>query len=218
MNGLDPKLFADKKRDLSKLKKKSITPFPSRKLGFTFLTESPLEAEFCYQLEWNADVVSYEAQPLGIRYFLNGSEHIYTPDFLVEFATRQQYYEVKKEEDLAKEKGFAEHFEACQRACSRLGRELVLVTDATIEAQPIKSNLRALFHLPDIKVPDLFVLGVKHRLKSLGSATIEQLADGYPRPDALAFCHRLIADGVLVANLHEEELGLSATVKLGGEQ
>lgn len=76
-------LKKSRKRNIVKLKNKSITKFPAQKSSRSMVVlESPLERDFCYHLEFDQDVVSYEPQPEGYEYVLDGELRFYTPYFL----------------------------------------------------------------------------------------------------------------------------------------
>ena len=73
-----------KRRDVSKLMSKSVNVFFGHKSEDDVTNlESPLEADFCYHLEYDQSVKSYQAQPLPISYFYDGKYRTYTPDFKV---------------------------------------------------------------------------------------------------------------------------------------
>lgn len=98
-------LYTDKKRDLTKLKAKSRTFFPSRKMHGRIVTECLLEASLCYYFEFDDSITSYESQPIGYYYQFKGKRHVYTPDFEVFQGTKSFYVEVKSQIELQQFEG-----------------------------------------------------------------------------------------------------------------
>ncbi len=214
MKTLAPSLFASKKRDISKLKTKNLTSFPSKKLRKAILTECPLEADFCYFLEFDNAVCDYEAQPLGIKYRFGQAMCVYTPDFLVDAQDGEKYYEVKEKKYLENDEEFEARFEACQRASENLGRKLVLVTDEEIRRQPLFSNLKQLYHLPDINVPPGFVLEVKNTLGLLREVEIGKISSNYSKTEILAFSYKLLYESFLTADIQQTNLSARTIIRL----
>ncbi len=46
-------------------------------------TLSILEFDFCFHLEYNANIKSFTSQPFGFHYQFNNRKSRYTPDFLI---------------------------------------------------------------------------------------------------------------------------------------
>ena len=131
--------FLPKRRDLKKLKRKTICRFPSTKGDKSVvLTEGVLEKDFCYYLEFDEDVVEYQSQPLGYYYYMDDGKRGYTPDFKVLVKTLEGiieiYYEIKERKYL--EDDFDAEFEAKQWPLKNVGKELILIDDEFIRQKP----------------------------------------------------------------------------------
>ena len=75
--------------------RKVIGKFPSIKNGRMVWWESQIERDYLYLLEIDPDVVSYEEQPLKIRYYLDGEPHLYTPIFGLSGETNSKLWKSK---------------------------------------------------------------------------------------------------------------------------
>lgn len=83
---------------------KSIISFFSNKNKRTVYTESRLERDALYHLEFDASVVRYITQPETFSYQLHGKDRVYTPDILVEYTDgRFEYIEVKPDKKTLKD-------------------------------------------------------------------------------------------------------------------
>ncbi|UYI49141.1 hypothetical protein OFO16_22480 [Vibrio natriegens] len=71
-----------KKRNLKNSKVKNISRFVSLKTDSVQVTESDLEFDACFHFEFAPQIKSFETQPLGFKYRLNGRLRRYTPDVL----------------------------------------------------------------------------------------------------------------------------------------
>ena len=123
--------------------KKVIGKFASLKMKRVIWWESQLERDYIYLLEFDADVVSYDEQPLRIEYYLNGKKHRYTPDFLVRKGNKRIIVEVKQEEEALKEKNQS-LFRIISDICALNGYEFNVVTDTMIRVQPRLNNIKLL--------------------------------------------------------------------------
>lgn len=173
-----------KRRDLNKLKKKTICKFPSIKGDVpVVLTEGTLEKDFCYYLEFDDNVIEYQCQPLGYYYYMEDGRHSYTPDFKVQVKTDSGiaivYYEIKERKYLADD--FSVEFEAKQWPPQNVGIELILVDDLFIRQQPRLSNLKRVYaakrreqpeHSLIIKVKEAF-----HHFESMSAQDLINEAD-----------------------------------------
>ncbi|WP_299734230.1 Tn7 transposase TnsA N-terminal domain-containing protein [uncultured Endozoicomonas sp.] len=210
-----PGQYADKKRDLRKQKGKSITTFPSKR-KIPFLTESPLEADFCYHLDYDLDVISYEPQPLGFYYLFEGKVCLYTPDFLVHDKTGFHYYEVKYKKYTQSKYFSSGRFDACVEQARALGKSLSIITEDYIYQKPKYNNLNVLhqyFGMQDI--PSEFINKLKTELLS-GNKKIESLLDIEDRGCQLGYIYQLIAEGFIKTDIQNKELSIDAVVSMGG--
>lgn len=123
---------------------KVIGKFPSLKNGKPVWWESQLERDFLYLLEIDDDVVSYYEQPLRIPYRLNGKQHFYTPDFLVNRKSERQIVEVKPEGKALKPESIL-LFRSVEPLCYEAGYKFVVATDKMIRVQPRLDNIKLLW-------------------------------------------------------------------------
>lgn len=77
-------------RKITNGSRKVIGKFPSLKMGKMVWWESQLERDYIFHLEFYRSVISYEEQPLKLRYKLDREVHCYTPDFLVVRHSKKQ--------------------------------------------------------------------------------------------------------------------------------
>jgi hypothetical protein len=140
-------LYVPKRRNLRKIKRKTICRFPSVKGDVpVVLTEGTVEKDFCYYLELDPLVKLYQCQPLGYYYYLNGEKRSYTPDFEVDIdGGVNTYYEVKELEYLNDDEDFEIEFEAKKKQAEILGKQLILVCDDFIRQQPKLTNIRRVY-------------------------------------------------------------------------
>ncbi|MGY0219156.1 TnsA endonuclease N-terminal domain-containing protein [Endozoicomonadaceae bacterium StTr2] len=145
------------RRKLGKSKVSNIHRFVSLKNPSLVLTESVLEFDCCYSLEYSSSVVSYESQPEGFEYIFENRIHRYTPDFKSRMiGGERQYIEVKPER-IAKRQDFLERFLFIRTTAERSGIQLLLWTEEIIRRQPYCNNLKIL-----------------HRYRTRGHLTSEQ--------------------------------------------
>jgi hypothetical protein len=105
-------------------------------------SESILERDLEYFLEYDSNVVSYRAQAARIFYELDGKRRHYTPDFLCERRNqRPQIIEVKYRKELSK-LGMDEFFRMIYLICEREGYEFLVYTELEIRVQPRLNNIK----------------------------------------------------------------------------
>jgi hypothetical protein len=131
--------------------------FASRKNGRLMGFESLLERDYMLLLEHDADVATFEEQPVRIPVQSKGQRSTtYVPDVLIHFHAgrrgkprRPRLAEVKKRSDLERNKEkYAPKFAAAKRFASERGWDFRIVTETDIRKQ-ILSNLKFLreYHL-----------------------------------------------------------------------
>ncbi|KEI72968.1 TnsA endonuclease N-terminal domain-containing protein [Endozoicomonas elysicola] len=198
-----PGQYAKEKRNLRKQKGKGITTFPSKRKGQreSILTESPLEADFCYHLEYDPDVLSYEAQPLGFYYLFEGKVCLYTPDFLVNYISEPKYYEIKYKK-YSETKTFSKaRFDAIKKQAQSLGIPITMITEEFIYQQPKFTNLQVLHQYEYIdQIPTTFINHIYTAL-SLGEDRISNLIDGEYQGIQLCYVYQMIANGMLKTDI-----------------
>ncbi|MBD1573702.1 hypothetical protein HC725_10525 [Vibrio sp. S17_S38] len=121
---------------------KNVYKFVSAKNGCTIMCESSLEYDCCYHLEYSDDVVSFESQPHGYKYFYLGKCHFYTPDFLVHKKDGTFYFIEVKPLSKTFSSEFKYMFYKKQITANELGASLLLVTDRQIRNEIHLNNLK----------------------------------------------------------------------------
>ena len=103
--------------------------------------ESYLEKQFLFHLQYDSEVISIGCQPVTIKYFKNGEECEYTPDFRVRYKNgRQVFFEVKSRRNLEKNsRKYAASFRAGRQYAASLGSLFRVITDKEIKTQYKKS-------------------------------------------------------------------------------
>lgn len=211
-----------KRRQVRRLMSKSVSVFPSarKSLDERVYTESPLESDLCYHLEFDDKVLAYRAQPTSIKYWFEGKEHRYTADFEVFFANgSRSLIEVKYETDLIRIKNFDEWKEALVQACIKKDIHFQILTDQFIRQKPIYENLQQLYHAARgtsdvIKNPD-FLLDIHHKFKSKSVIKISDLIEGDMYDSKYLQVLSLIFNKKLIVDLNSEFISKSSIVKLG---
>lgn len=202
--------YTNKRRNLKKMKGKTICRFPSSKpIPNTIYTEGVLEKDFCYHLEVDDQVIEYECQPLGYFYWNDTGKHLYTPDFQVVYKDGTiKYFEVKQYEFL--DDYFNQNFEIWQQQALLLGKSLELVTDHYIYQSPYFSNLQHLHRARNNgSCTDKFKKVAIFALSEVPSLTIRELLEYANEPNAIGMVYKLIQLGVLKVNIKQDQLGPS---------
>ncbi|MBV7297703.1 TnsA endonuclease N-terminal domain-containing protein [Enterovibrio paralichthyis] len=131
-----------KKRVLRNSKVKNISRFVSLKTDSVQMTESDLEFDACFHFEFSPQIKTFETQPLGFKYQLNGRLHRYTPDVLCHFFDGYaSYYEVKPKW-ITQQDEFLEKFEAQRHHALSIGHDLKILTEEDIQVYPLLDNLK----------------------------------------------------------------------------
>jgi len=202
-------LYLDKKRDLTKLKSQSITLFPSKKMSSTVLTNCPLEANFCYYLEFDDAIERYESQPLGFYYQLDNIQCSFTPDFECFCGHRSVYYEIQSKAQAKKTIEFKRHFDSAQNQAIKLGKDLILVKEDWIKRSPHFQNLMQLYRCMQVQYSYDFLNRIKTKLKKDKVLTIGELIDEHIE---LPCIYKLIAEKILIFELSSTSLCLGSKV------
>lgn len=205
-------LYADKKRDLTKLKSKSRTFFPSRKMQDSIVTECPLESSLCYYFEFDRSITSYESQPLSYYYMYEGERHLYTPDFEVFCGEKSFYVEVKSTIEIQKFENFELWFEAVRQQAVKLGKDLILKKEQWIKRSPSYQNNLQLYRCLKVDYSYDFVCQVKSKLVDGQLLPISALIDHHYE---LSWLYKLIAEQFVELSPPEQLLSLDCMVKWG---
>lgn len=121
----------------------NICKFMSLKNNAVIRTQSILEFDFCYHLEFNPHITHFSSQPLNLFYSFNGRQCRYTPDFLANYTNEDStFFEVKHSSQILKS-NFRARFAAKQSVCEhQLAKKLILITEKQIRAEPLFPNLK----------------------------------------------------------------------------
>jgi len=177
--------------------RKVIGKFPSLKMGKMLWWESQLERDNDYLIEIDPDVLSYEEQPLKIRYFLDGKVHWYTPDLRVVRQDSKQIIEVKDEEH-ANSPEYIELFRRVAPICHRNGYEFIVVTDSTIRVQPRLDNVKLIYKYAKTLVTSEHQMLLYTLFSDKGSLTLGEISKWFASkgiPDGIVYS--LIYNGIL---------------------
>ena len=209
---------APKKRNLNNLLSKSITKFPSIKSDISpTLTESPLESDFCYYLEFDNEVIKYEAQPTAIAYWYGGKRHWYTPDFEVFYEESSCYYEIKYQKDVERDDEFEFRFAEQKKSAKELGKDLFLITDEFITKQYMYENLCLLYKFSKVAIDPDFLYFVKVSVKNNQILLISDLIREESRNEDFQQIYKLIWTQFLLADLESEVLSVDTPIQLNGD-
>lgn len=202
-----------KKRKLGKSRNKRIYGFNSIKSEKHFRVESSLEFEACYHLKFQANISSFEAQPLGYEYQSFGKTAKYTPDFKTtdRHSDQEGRLEIKAEKEV-ESRTFQEIFIHKQAAAEELNTPLNLLTESEIRKEPLLSNLKILY-----KYRTSALLGSEHYdildfISSQGPIQINAI----PEATSLkkSHCYRMIYDllarGLLVTEKSLADIPLNS--------
>jgi hypothetical protein len=135
---------------ISKLKtqhrrlKQNIGNFSSCKMETSFRYNSLLQKQFMYWLEFDTDVLSYNAPAITVNYHSNGKEKSYTPDFQVIRSQKKQIIEVKSQKTIESEK-YSRLYQMLSGLYDETGWTFVVLTEAAIRREPILSNIKLLY-------------------------------------------------------------------------
>jgi len=122
----------------------NIGKYPSDKMHMNIWSESILERDLIYRLEYDSNVISYRVQAVRIFFELDGKRRHYTPDFLCERRTgRPQIIEVKPKNKLSA--WFLQLYGIITPICEREGFEFVVFTEFEIRIQPFLDNIKLLW-------------------------------------------------------------------------
>jgi hypothetical protein len=181
--------------------RKVIGKFPSIKMGKMVWWESQIERDHLYLVEFDTDVLSYEEQPLKIRYYIDGEAHIYTPDLRVVRTFKKQIVEVKDWESAQKDE-YIELFRRVAPICQREGYEFVVVTDRDIRIQPRLNNIKLIYKYAKTPVTSVHQIHLYSSFSDSAALTLGEITRGFaskgiPGSVVYAFIYR----GILSVDL-----------------
>ena len=124
--------------------KQNIGNFSSCKMETSFRYNSLLQKDFMYWLEFDSDVLSYNAPAITVNYRSSGREKSYTPDFQVVRRQKKQVIEVKSQKTVETEK-YDRLYQMLSGMYDETGWEFVVLTETKIRTEPLLSNIKLLY-------------------------------------------------------------------------
>lgn len=135
-------------RKLKPSTSKSICRFASTKSfpNKNIMTEVILEMNFCYHLEFDSDVIHYQAQPITLNFIdSHGTAREYTPDFEVHYRCGlKKYVEIKPKKYIANSR-VSEYRYEIELKIRELGYIFEIVSEDYIEQAPLLENYKKLY-------------------------------------------------------------------------
>ncbi|MCD4504173.1 Tn7 transposase TnsA N-terminal domain-containing protein [Chromobacterium piscinae] len=177
------------------------------------------QLEFCWLLQLAGDksVSKIVSQPIKLSYLLEGEWRSYTPDVLVQWKDKSRsptLYEVKP---IKKAKKYRAKFQAIKQEAAKKGYKFLVVSEDVINQEPLNKNLKKLKHYSDVFVHSKERALICAALAKHTCCTIAKLASYFPsRSSGLCLIYKLLWDGFLFFNIHEE-LTTQSKVSLGQE-
>lgn len=194
-----------KKRILRNSSVKNISRFVSLKTDSIHTVESDLEFDACFHFEFSAKILTFEAQPMGFEYRLDGKRRRYTPDFLVTYNDNYQpFYEIKPKH-IAETEEFKETFFAQREQALSMGNDLKVLTEDDIQIYPLLDDLEIIHRY----ACDDRLNSLQHQILSLfrkyGELRIEQIVkySSVHSSISLPALYDLIARQLLKFDMHQ---------------
>ncbi len=191
--------------------------FSSIKTSSMHMCESTLETDYCYHLEFDNNVESYEAQPLRIQYKnQKGRKDYYTPDFKVKYTNNgikklgSEFLlaEIKYLDELKENaKVFENRFEAARRFCRDNGGTFEVFTEEFIRDIRL-TNYKFLYrYLNPQRIPKLNIdfSSLSDRLETFNAVDWMNNIDGDTllKGQALTNLWAMVAKGELTIDLEK---------------
>lgn len=209
------KAFTCPARSLTKSRGKNIHRYASIKMRCIISVESTLEFDSCFHFDFQKEIIRFCAQPIRFSYELNGKEHTYVPDFLVQFDCGEfVLYEVKTDEEANSER-FKLEFEAKKLAAQKLlGVDLELIKEQAIRIVPLLNNLKLMHRYSsrtELTEHQRVLLSI---LQKNGVKRIENLMylTGFPSQSILPMIYDLLSRSLFQTDLYSP---LNKSSKLG---
>ncbi|MEZ8295544.1 TnsA endonuclease N-terminal domain-containing protein [Vibrio splendidus] len=194
-----------KKRILRNSSVKNISRFVSLKTNSIHTVESDLEFDACFHFEFSPQIITFEAQPIGFEYFIEGKVHRYTPDFLVTYKdSYQSFYEIKPKH-IAEKDEFKEKFRAQKEQALGCGKDLHVLTDDDIQIYPLLDNLRIIHRYACDERLNSIQRNILNLFKKYGELRIEQVVQysSVHSSQLLPSLYDLIARQLLSIDMHQ---------------
>lgn len=196
----------------------NICKFPSTEKneggGRAILTQSILEKDYCYHLEFDQTVANYYPQPITIDVvYDDGEEHSYTPDFEVCYRNGEKaYIEVKP----AKYIGDPEYqmlLGYVSQKVAKNGMALRHVDECFIRREPLLTNLKRLFRFRSKFSPDRMLFDDQKNNIS-GHSSFSSLLKNTDETVTTQKLYIWIAHGYLKFDLDNEQLTGATVVEV----
>lgn len=184
----------------------NIGKYPSDKMDMNIWTESLLERDLTYRLEFDPSVTSYRTQAARIFFELDGKRRHYTPDFLCERKVGPpQIIEVKPKKRLSP--WFLQLYRIITPICEREGFEFVLCTEFEIRTQPFLNNIKLLWKYARIPLYPAHQVLCYEFFSSRQEAPLGKLFEFFVR--------RQVERQVVLALLYHKILSTDLSIQLG---
>jgi hypothetical protein len=191
--------------------------FCSLKMDRMVCFESLLERDLIFLLDFDANVLSYEAQPFSLPVRSNGRRRSYTPDFLIYTKSGKLLVEVKPTQFVDKP-GNRTKFRAADRLCESRAWKFQILTEKEIRRGCRLANVKKLTQYARLPVDLLLEAKI---LSTLGEApvplSIEKLLEilcGDKPGELVAAIYRLAFFHKVNLHLDEARLSIRSQVSL----
>lgn len=193
------------KRKLKNSSVKNISRFVSLKTDSVQTVESDLEFDACFHFEFASKIVSFEAQPLGFKYYLDSKLRRYTPDFLVTYDdTYQPFYEIKPKY-IAETDEFKTVFAAQKKHAQNMGHDLHVLTEDDIQIYPLLDNLKIIHRYACNEGLNSTQSNILNLFKKYGELRVEEIVQysSVHSSKSLPALYDLIARQLLTVDMHQ---------------
>lgn len=203
-------------RTLKQSQVKNISKFMSLKNDLIIRTESMLEFDMCFHLEYSPDVVSFESQPQGFHYEHQGKRLPYTPDFLITHSSGlQQLLEVKP---LSKTQrpDFQSKFIQKQQVAQKLNLSLILITEKQMRTGHLLNNFKLLHRYSGLHSISATQKAIINLIQKVNKIQINQIANSLNISDGEALTGVLswLSKGALQTDYSNEAINGNSYVWL----
>ncbi|MBD1388384.1 MULTISPECIES: TnsA endonuclease N-terminal domain-containing protein [Echinimonadaceae] len=193
----------------------NICKFMSLKNDAVVRTQSLLEFDFCFHLEYNSDIARYHSQPFGFQYRFNNRLCRYTPDFLVESRNSEAaFFEVKHSSQILKPDFRARFAEKQRISLGEHGKRLILVTEKQIRLDPVIGNLKLLHRYSGLQTITEVQKAILKFVRKHQRVTLLDVALslGTSESETLISALSWISNGTLKTNIRNTAFGLDSVV------
>jgi hypothetical protein len=191
--------------------------FCSIKTGEVHRTDSILEMDHLFCLDFDPEVTGFKSHPFTLIYVLDGKRRRYTPDVLVHRGDRKQVVEVKP-----KMKAMLPRYLLLFRTVAPIlharGFEFTLVTSDVIQQQPRLDNLKILWKYARTKFEPAHQVLCHEFFQTREAAALVEITKFFAgRNIPVQIVYSLLFWQVLTFDL-AQPLGPSSLIRLGGRK